>query len=503
MFMIIIAGLIGVLYLYLKYHYNFWQRLKVPGPPGEFFFGNVRDVLMLKKNMGQQLEKIYSDFKDCDLIGFYKFLTPAILLRSPELVHKMLVVDFDHFQSNDFHIGEHDELTYRNTFMVTGAQWRKTRNSVTPAFTSGKLKSMVPFTLKASENMIQFIKTDMTILSKAGGFDARDMTMRYTTDNIASVAFGLEANSFDRGGNTFMEMSQRIFNLDLLVSLKFMIITYLPSLAKLLKLKFIDQAVQDFFTKIIDETIQYRKETSTSRNDILNQFLELRKKLGDEEFGEIDVIAQSIQMIVNGSETTAATMGFILYFLTMHPDVQEKARKEVDAVLKKHNDELSYDAIKDMEYMDQILNETLRIYPATAITQKVCTKTYTFPETENTPSITVKPGTPVMVAPRSINLDKKYYPDPEKFDPERFSPDNIASIPKNVFKPFGDGPRLCLGQRFAIIQMKLGMARLLREFEITLNKSTILPVQISPRTFLIRPVNPIYVNFTNRRDIVG
>lgn len=497
MFFLLVAGLFAVVYFYLKYHYSYWQRLKIPGPEPEFLFGSMRDVITMKKNIGQQMDTLYNQYKGYDFIGFYKFLTPSLLIRSPELIKKILVQDFDHFNANAIEAGAHDEIATRNVFIVSGEKWRNTRNLMTPAFTSGKLKNMVPYTLKASNNMVEYISSNSS-LNDGKGFDARDISLRYTTDNTASCGFGLEANSFDKKDCSFMEHTQKILDINFTTALRLMIIFSHPTLAKIFKLKFIESSATNYFRTIVQKTVKHRDDTSFERNDFLNQLIQMRNKLGESKFGQPDILAQCIQLIINGAEASSATMGFMFYLLATHSDVQERARKEIHAVLKKHNGQINYDSIKEMEYLDQVLNETLRLYPATLMYLKRCTKAYDIPKTDKTPALTVEPGTHILVGIRALHLDESFFPNPEKFDPERFSPENIDSIPKNVFLPFGDGPRICLGQRFAILQTKIGVARVLNDFEMKLNKNTIEPIVLSPRTFLSRSANPIYVNFYKR-----
>lgn len=492
MIILVLGAIVLAAYFYLKYHYSYWERQGIVSPPVNYFFGNLRDSVTFRKNIGQIYNGLYKEYDGYDFIGFYKFNQPSILVRSPELVKKIFTQDFEHFHSNDISIGEHDEISSRNPFLQTGSKWKKTRSQITPAFTAGKLKFMVPYTINASGNMVNHIKANM---SNPGGFETRNLFFKYTSDNVATVAFGLEVNSYDDTKAEFMQMGSNVFDVKLTTAIKLLVITSFPKLAKLLDLHFIPKFVSNYYREVIAQALKYRKESSIERNDFLNQMADIRDKLGEDEFGFIDIVAHSTQFIVNGMETSAATMGIMFYFMAKHLDVQQKAREEIQKVLQKHNGEISYDSMKDMEYIDQILHETLRMIPPVSINLKKCTKEYTIPKSSNTPEYTIKVGTPVIIPMGGLQRDPKYFSNPDDFNPDRFSPENINKITKFAFVPFGDGPRICLGQRFALIQIKIGVVRLLTEFEIRLNKKTIEPLVMNPRIFISKPLNPVYLDF--------
>lgn len=495
MYIFILGGVILAIYFYLKHHYSFWERQGIVGPKPNYFFGNHSEVVTFKRNPAQVYNALYKEYEGYDFIGFFKFSQPAIIIRSTELIRKIFTQDFEYFQSNDIDIGDHDDVSSRNPFLQSGSKWKKTRAQITPSFTSGKLKNMVPLTSKASCNMVDYIKTNM---DKCDGFETRSLFTKYTSDNVASIAFGLEANSYDDSKAEFMRMGTKMFDINIFVAIKFIIMVNFPRMTKWLNIHFIPKDVCDYYRDIIMQTLKYRRESSIERNDFLKQMMDLQSKLGEEEFGITDILAHSTQFIVNGMETSASTMAFMIYSIANHLDAQQKAREEIDKVLEKHNGEITYEAIKEMEYMDQILNETIRLYPAASINLKRCTKDYTIPKSSNLPEYTIKVGTPVMIPMGGIHRDPKYHPSPETFNPDRFAPENVESIPKYSFLPFGDGPRICLGQRFAVLQIKIGVIRLLREFDIRINKKTIEPLVMDPKVFITRPVNPIYLDFYKR-----
>ncbi|XP_039706834.1 cytochrome P450 3A12-like [Pteropus medius] len=198
---------------------------------------------------------------------------------------------------------------------------------------------------------------------------------------------------------------------------------------------------------------------------------------------DLDLVAQSIIFIFGGYETTSTTLSFLMYILATHPDIQQKVQEEIDATLpnKVHP---TYDALTQMEYLDMVLNETLRLYPVSARIERMCKKDV------EVNGVFIPKGTLVMVPRSVLHRDSALWPEPEEFRPERFSKKNKDSINPYMYVPFGIGPRNCIGMRFAMMNMKLAVVRVLQNFSFKPCKETQIPVEIdSPR--MIEPRRPI------------
>ncbi|KAJ3631394.1 hypothetical protein MTP99_012523 [Tenebrio molitor] len=125
---------------------------------------------------------------------------------------------------------------------------------------------------------------------------------------------------------------------------------------------------------------------------------------------------------------------FALNEIARHPGIQEKLRQEINGMFEKHDDQLTYDGIVQLTYMDKVLNETLRKYPPFPMILRKCSRDYTIPVTQ----ITLKKGVHVGIPILGLHNYPQYYPNPEKFDPERFSKENKCSRPAFTWLPFGE-----------------------------------------------------------------
>ncbi|PSN43541.1 hypothetical protein C0J52_03714 [Blattella germanica] len=212
-----------------------------------------------------------------------------------------------------------------------------------------------------------------------------------------------------------------------------------------------------------------------------------------------DISAQASTFFVDGYETSSGVLAFSLYCLAIYPDVQARLRREVDSNIKKHNGEITYEGIQEMQYLEMVFSEVLRVYPPGTVLSKRCTKDFNL-ETPSGGVYVVESGTPVAIPLYAIHHDPKYFPDPERFDPERFSEENKNNIQKYTYFPFGDGPRICLGRRFAITQVKAGIASIIHNFELRPNKKTKIPIVQDPHYFILACKGGLWMDIVELSD---
>lgn len=179
---------------------------------------------------------------------------------------------------------------------------------------------------------------------------------------LGSVAFGLEIDSLRNPNNTF-----RVYGSKALEPTLSNILRYLPmvllSVETLRKLKYspLSADLRHFFYNMVESTVKYREESKVVRKDFMNLLVELKNKPNSENKetqGRLtlnDIAAQCFIFFIAGFETSASTINFASYELATNPDIQEKTREEINRVLKKYNNELTYDAVMEMEYLERVI----------------------------------------------------------------------------------------------------------------------------------------------------
>lgn len=177
------------------------------------------------------------------------------------------------------------------------------------------------------------------------------------------------------------------------------------------------------------------------------------------------VAAQALIFFFAGFETTSAVLSFTALELAINTDVQEKLIEEVDEVAKEYGENVPYDVIMKMKYLDQVVSgtvtfqllahllkctsllESLRKWTPVVLSDRICVKDYVIePVKEGEPRVHIPKDLVIQIPVAGIHYDPKYYPNPEKFDPDRFSDENKLSITPGSYIPFGIGPRNCIGK---------------------------------------------------------
>lgn len=204
--------------------------------------------------------------------------------------------------------------------------------------------------------------------------DVKEIIARFTTDIIGSCAFGIECNSMKNPDAEFRRYGKKIFEVSNSNKRKQIIATLLPTfLVKKLGFRFTEKDVETFFINAVRDTIAHREENKISRTDFLHLLLgiknenEANEKLDNTTTNKAqltlnEIAAQCFVFFLAGFETSSTTSTFALYELTINSDIQEKLREEILHVLEKHNNEVTYESISEMTYLEKVLEGKFHYY---------------------------------------------------------------------------------------------------------------------------------------------
>ncbi|EEC12207.1 cytochrome P450, putative [Ixodes scapularis] len=177
-----------------------------------------------------------------------------------------------------------------------------------------------------------------------------------------------------------------------------------------------------------------------------------------------DAASNAANMLQAGFETVSLTLSFCFFRVAKHQEIQENVREEVISVLAKHG-ALNYEAISELQYTSQVLNETLRVHgPVTAFTSRMTNQDYKYQD------VLLRRGFSVIACSHLVHKDPNLWPEPDKFDPERFSPEQSSSRDPLCFQGYGMGPRICVGSKLAQLEMALVLAKVLLHFRLELGQ---------------------------------
>ncbi|XP_058837427.1 probable cytochrome P450 9f2 [Topomyia yanbarensis] len=528
-----IGAIILLIFHYMSKTYQYLLSKPIPCPKPTFFLGSTGPMMLRRKDVMTHVKSLYNTFPESKIMGFYDLMKPIIMLRDADAIKKIGVKDFDFFMDHtptmtngaaDGEIGG-ESLFGNSLFALRGQKWRDMRSTLSPAFTGSKMRHMFELVANCARSMVDFYTSE----AKAGKtleFEMKDTFSRFGNDVIATVAFGIEVNSLKDRDNEFYLKGKQMLNFQsIMVLVKFLLMRGMPRLTQKLGLDFIDSNLAGYFKQMIIENMKQREVHKIVRNDMINMLMEVRKgslkHLKDEQdlkdagfatveessvgktthtriWTENELIAQCFLFFLAGFDTVSTAMTFLTYELTINPDVQNRLYEEIERTNQSLNGApLSYEILQKMEYMDMVVSEALRKWPPAVVSDRFCTKDYLYDDGAGT-RFTIEKDQTIWIPTIAIHNDPKYYPNPEKFDPERFNEANRSKIDAGAYLPFGVGPRNCIGSRLALMEVKLIVYYLLKDFSFHLTEKTEVPLRMSKNLFALQAENGVWVEFKLR-----
>ncbi|KAM3958708.1 cytochrome P450 6B6-like [Aphomia sociella] len=494
--LVIIFLTIFALYLYNIRTFKYWEKKGVKHDKPVAFFGNNKDGFLLRKSKVQLTEALYNKYPNEKVVGFYRGTRPELIIRDPELVKRILVTDFSSFYYRGFSPNKTVvEPVLRNLFSAEGDLWKMLRVRMTPTFTSSKLKVMFPLIVERAEKLQ--MRTEDIARSKKS-YNAKELMARYTTDTIGACGFGLESDSLNDEDSAYRKIGLKVFDIDIFVALIAVLKDTFPELCK--HLKYFGRIEQD--AKDLSQSIQKARNYQPSgRNDFVDLMLAIKNEGAVEiesivkknpdgtpelvtiDFDDDIFMAQLMVFFGAGFETSSSATSMTLHLLAYHPEEQAKVQDDIDKALAKYDNKLCYEAVKEMKYLEMAFKESMRIFPSLGYISRQSANKYTFEDL----GLTIDEGINVMIPIQALHMDPKYWDQPEEYRPERFHPDVDH---KDVYLPFGNGPRNCIGSRFGLMQSLAGLA-------VVLSKFTVKPAPESKRYPVLDPRSEI------AQDIIG
>lgn len=417
--------------------------------------------------------------------GFYDGRQPVLAITDPEMIKTVLVKECYSVFTNRRFLGPVGLM--KNAISVAEDEnWKRMRTLLSPTFTSGKLKQMFPIISHYGDVLVRNLRKEA---EKGKPISLKDIFGAYSMDVITSTSFGVNIDSLNNPQDPFVENIKKLLRFSFLDPFIISIILFpcLNTVFEALNIFIFPKHITDFFTKSVQRMKENRlHDKQKHRVDFLQLMINSQNSKETDShkaMSDLELVAQSIIFIFAGYETTSTSLSFLMYILATHPDIQQKLQEEIDATFP-NKAPPTYDAVTQMEYLDMVLNESLRLFPVAGRIERTCKKDV------EVNGVFIPKGTVVMVPSFVLHRDSAYWPEPEEFHPERFSKKNKDSINPYIYLPFGTGPRNCIGMRFAMMNMKLAVIRVLQNFSFKPCKETQIPLEIDSQG-LIRPQKPI------------
>jgi cytochrome P450 len=329
-------------------------------------------------------------------------------------------------------------------FIAEGAHWRWQRQAAAPVFRHGNIAALAPAMTRAAEAAAGRIAANASMIQ-----DLYAEMVTATFDVITEVTFSgqdaLDRSTVARAIEAYMQTIGRMSLLDFLG-----VPAWFPRPARILSGNPLRAT-----KALADQAVAARRAAGPKAvPDLLDLILEARDPETGQAMNPAEVRDNLLAFVVAGHETTALALSWALYLLAFDPSVQDRARAEAQRVL--NGRPAGADDVPHLVYIRQIIDESLRLYPPAAILGR------TAMEPDELCGRKVLPGDTVILPIYALHRSRLYWRDPDRFDPARFAPG--TSRDRYSYLPFGDGPRICIGASFAMMEAVIILATLVARF---------------------------------------
>ncbi|XP_065882305.1 cytochrome P450 3A24-like [Dysidea avara] len=489
---------------YYKPYYVIKKALRLSGPQPSLYYGSCKEVATL--GYLESRRKWASKYGTTFL--YYLGIKPVVVTQDLEVIRSVMVKNFDRFINRVYTppLLSKDEKNVRGLLFARGEEWRRMRRVLTPMFSSKKLRMMVPLIQESCERLNEKIST----ASNSGeSVDMWKWFGLFTMEVILATAFSRDAGTQNCSDNPLTKAAASVFKttsfgneaLEKLLTM----LSHFPWMEQVLR-KFIirSQAARSFnylentALKLIEDR---RRSMSTAVDNLPQDLLQLLLEAHDEDeigtetrsrgcLSNEEVVRAIITILLAGYETTSNALGYTAYLLALNPAIQDKLTREIHDYYGANPDASLYDAAENIDYVTMVLSESLRLFPPAPRTNRECNQTCVVSD-----NLVILKGVDVNIPIFLLHRNPNYWLNPEKFDPERFRPGE-PSYPPFAYLPFGEGPRNCIGKRLALLEAKMALVSIIKDFHFKRTTDTEIPLDLRVGVTM-SPKSGIYLNIVS------
>ncbi|MDR3618339.1 MAG: cytochrome P450 [Paludisphaera borealis] len=433
-----------------------------PGPKPHWLSGNLREFARDRLGALTRWQREYGDVVSA------RFGTrPILFVYHPDLIEQVLVEQNRKFIKH-YRLRGATRTLGNGLLTSSGDFWRGQRKLAQPAFHRDRIASYADVIVDHAERMLRSWSPGQT----------RDLhvdLMRVTLEVVAKTLFDAEVGSDSADASAAMEMLMNNFlaRTSALIPIPEWIPT--PLNRKL------EQAARRL-DRIILGLIAERRKTGEDRGDLLSMLLHAQDEESGRGMSDAQLRDEVMTLFMAGHESSANTLSWVFYHLANHPEVEAKLHAELESVLDGRPP--TFADLPRLPYTGMVVSETLRLYPTVWMIGREAI------EPTKIGGYAVPVGTTVFMPQWAVHRDPRWFDDPEAFRPERWSEENRASMHRYAYFPFGGGPRICIGNSFALMEATLLLASIAARYRLELAPDA--DVALLP-TITLRPAHGLKV----------
>ncbi|KKO98240.1 cytochrome P450 [Trichoderma harzianum] len=409
----------------------------------------------------RMLENFLNMFKDADptcphAVEMTIFGRRSILTIDPEHIKGLLTTNFTHFGKGEMFHRTWEPFLGDSIFTTDGQLWQQSRNLIRPMFIKQKIRDLDILERWNDVLISKLPPSGQTV-------DICDLFYRMTLDAITDYLLGSSVDSLDNPNGKFTTAFTKVQHTQMLLAILAPFRRFIPKAEYYKGIKILEEFIQPF----IDATLTLTPEQLESISKSDKEFTFLHNMALFSRDPKV-IRDQIMAVLLAGRDTTAATLSWTIYELSNYPEIWRKLRSRVLETVGPEKAP-TYEDLKDLTCLTHALYETLRLYPAVPFNVRSCLEDSTLPGKPGQPDIAALKGDHILYSTLAMQRVKDFYPPvSDKFaDPAIYSPERWEHwTPKPwQFVPFNGGPRICIGQNFAMTEMAFTLVRLLQRYE--------------------------------------
>ncbi len=371
-------------------------------------------------------------------------------LHHPDLIHQVLVDDAAKYYKPQLTKQVLKPSVGNGLLVSDGDFWKRQRKLAQPAFHMKRVEAY-------GQVMVDYTERMMANWQAGRQYDLMNEMMQLTMNIVSKTLFGAdvsaEAEIIGSAITVGQESANKAFNHLIQIPL------WLPTAEN----RATKQALNTL-NEIIHRFIRERRESGKDEGDLLSMLLMARDEDDGGQMNDQQLRDEAFTLFTAGHETTANSLTWTWYLLAQNPQAEAKLHEELDAVLGGRLPNVA--DLARLPYTEMVIKEAMRLYPAAWIVGREPIEDTTIG------SYPVKKGWLVFISPYSVHRDPRWFHDSDQFIPERFSPENEGQIPRYGYIPFGGGPRVCIGNMFAMMEARLILASVAQRYRLSLVSDT-------------------------------
>lgn len=483
--------------------HGFLRAFGIDGPSTELLWGNWNQ---LKEDRIAVMEEWITKYGKA--FAFYKGTVPYVVISDVDLIQECFIKESAVFYDRPPAALPVKPYTDMLLFL-RGPDWKHVRRVLNPSFSAAKMKLMTPIISRCVADFMSIMEQKA---DKEEAIDVMEVAQGLSLDVIANCALAWQLDSQKKPPLAQL-LRGILYEAETAFTTAFVAFPVLGQCVSWMYGATLHSKrtweIIDNVRRVVEVRRSFREGGGNSRRmDILQLLLDAQNaakpspaaphKAEDppaEELSPIDddtLLANSLLFLIAGFETTASTLSFIIHLLAQHPQEQEKVHEEL---MRRYpsDEELDYGDLQDLQRLDMFVKEALRLYPPVVLLVSRHCRADTTILGQFFPA-----GCEILAPVWHVHHDPQLWPDPFCFNPERFAPEVSKDHHPGAYMPFGIGPKSCIGNRFALLELKAALCTLLRKFQVLPCARVKDPMKLVVKTVLAGPATPIQVKLRYR-----